>query len=121
MRLRDSIPLFLRLPRSTVWLLASLVLLLVLALMSPQQLPIALYKLTLIALAAVVGYWVDRGLFPYARPDGYLVRDWRYGTDEPEGDVDFPVCGPYHRVFTAAMLRRALIVGAVVIGVALGL
>jgi len=121
MPLKHPFPFARRLPRSTAWLLASLILLLALAAVAPQQLPIALYKLTLIALAAVVGYWIDRGLFPYARPDSYLHRDWRYGTDEPEGDVDYPLVGPYHRVFAAAMLRRAVIVGAVVIGVALGL
>lgn len=80
-----------------------------------------LYKAALIALAAVLGYWLDRALFPYARPDGYLQRDWRYGTDEPEGDVDYPVVQAYIRVYTAAMLRRAIVVGCVVLGIAAGL
>ena len=87
----------------------------------PQQLPVALYKLSLISLAAVVAYWLDRSLFPYARPDSYLERDWRHGTDEPEGDADFRVVPGYVLPFCTAMLRRAIIVGAVVIGVALGL
>ena len=98
-----------------------MVLLAAIALLSPVQLPVVLYKAALISLAAVLGYWLDRALFPYARPDSYLERDWRLGTDEPEGDADYRVASGYERAFTAAMLRRAIVVGCVVIGVALGL
>ncbi len=110
-----------RIPRMAGWLLTALLLIIAIALISPQQLPVALYKLSLISLAAVVAYWLDRSLFPYARPDGYLERDWRHGTDEPEGGADFRVVPGYVLPFCTAMLRRAIIVGAVVIGVALGL
>jgi len=110
-----------RIPRMAGWLLAALLLIIAIALISPQQLPVALYKLSLISLAAVVAYWLDRSLFPYARPDSYLERDWRRGTDEPEYDADYRVAAGYILPFAAAMLRRAIIVGAVVAGVALGL
>ena len=119
--MRDFIPAWLRAPRTTTWLLLTALLLVVIAVIAPPQLPVVLYKACLVALAAVLGYWLDRALFPYARPDGYLVRDWRHGTDEPVGDVDYPVVQGYIRVFTAAMIRRALVVGAVVLGVAAGL
>ena len=119
--MRDIIPAWLRAPRSTTWLVLAAVLVACIAIVAPPQLPVVLYKVSLIALAAVLGYWLDRALFPYARPDGYLMRDWRFGTDEPEGDVDYPVVVGYIRVFTAAMLRRAIVVGAVVLGVAAGL
>ena len=121
MSLQSHIPLWLRAPRNSLFLLLAALLLAVIAVVSPVQLPVVLYKAALIALAAVIGYWLDRALFPYARPDGYLVRDWRHGTDEPVGDVDYPVVQGYIRVFTAAMLRRALVVGAVVLGMAAGL
>ncbi|MBB1601565.1 putative holin [Variovorax sp. UMC13] len=114
-------PVWLRAPRNSLWLILAVVLLALIALISPVQLPVVLYKGSLIALAVVLGYWADRALFPYARPDGYLCRDWRRGTDEPENDVDFPVVPNYARVYCAAMMRRAVVVGAVVIGVALGL
>ena len=110
-----------RIPRMAGWLLTALLLIIAIALISPQQLPVALYKLSLISLAAVVAYWLDRSLFPYARPDSYLERDWRHGTKEPENDADYRVVPGYIRPFCTAMLRRAIIVGAVVIGVALGL
>ena len=110
-----------RFPRMFGWLLLAIALVACMAAVSPQQLPVTLYKLCLITLAGVVGYWLDRSLFPYARPDSYLERDWRHGTDEPEGDADFRIVPGYVRPFCTAMLRRAIIVGAVVIGVALGL
>lgn len=121
MQLKDSIPIWLRGPRSTLWLVLAVLLLVVIAVITPQNLPVALYKTALIALAAVIGYWLDRALFPYARPDGFLQRDWRYGTDEPENDVDFPVVMAYGRIYCAAMLRRAIVVAAVVLGMAIGL
>ena len=121
MKIYDQIPLWLRAPRNILWLAVAVLLLAVIAVVSPVQLPVVLYKTALIALAAVLGYWLDRALFPYARPDSYLKKDWRYGSEEPEGDADYPVCAAYSREFCVAQIRRAIIVGAVVIGVALGL
>ncbi len=50
------------------WLIAALLLAIMVYLIAPQQLPVSLYKLSLVALAAVAGYWIDRSTFPYARP-----------------------------------------------------
>lgn len=108
-------------PRMAGWLLAAVVLVIAIAQTSPQQLPVAVYKVALVSLAAVVGYWLDRSLFPYARPDGYLTRDWRCSEGSCDYDADHSIAAGYGVVFAAAMLRRAIIVGAVVSGVALGL
>ena len=121
MKSYDQIPLWLRAPRNILWLAVAVLLLAVIAVVSPVQLPVVLYKTALIALAAVLGYWLDRALFPYARPDSYLEQDWRLGTHEPVDDADYPVCTKYSREFCVAQIRRAIIVGAVVIGVAMGL
>lgn len=122
MNLYQSIPVWLRAPRNSLWLVIAALLLAAIAVLSPKQLPVVLYKAALIALAAVLGYWLDRALFPYARPDGYLHRDWRRNSGPvPDGEVDYPIVPAYARVYCAAMMRRALVVGAVVIGVALGL
>jgi len=88
-----------QLPRMFDWLLITLVLVGLIALLSPQQLPVSLYKLSLISMAAVVGYWIDRSLFPYARPDELALT-------EIERSV--------------SMLRRAIIVGAAMLSVSLG-
>lgn len=113
--------MFRSIPRMTGWLLLAVILVAVIAMVSPQQLPVVAYKLSLISLAVVAAYWLDRSLYPYARPDSYLETNWRDGTDEPMFDADFRIVPGYERAFCAAMLRRAIIVGAVVLAVALGL
>lgn len=89
------------LPRMSGWLLITLILLVLIWLLSPQQLIVSLYKLLLITMAAVVAYWIDRSLFPYARPD-----DLSLGTSD--------------MLMASAMLRRAIIVGAAMLAVSLG-
>lgn len=90
-----------RIPRMTDWLLITLALLAAIAVLSPQQLPVSLYKLSLITMAAVVGYWIDRSLFPYARPDDAVLI-------------------PSHILQATAQLRRAIIVGCAMLAVSLG-
>ena len=68
MSLQSSIPVWLRAPRSSVFLLIAVALLVVIAFVSPVQLPVVLYKSALITLAAVLGYWIDRSLFPQTAP-----------------------------------------------------
>ncbi len=41
----------------------------VVALFFPQQIGVLLFKANVLACAAVAGYLLDRGLFPYARPN----------------------------------------------------
>ena len=111
--------------RMTDWLLAAILLSILVWVLAPQQLPVSLYKLSLIALAAVAGYWVDRSLFPYARPDVFLSVD-----EPPEIEEDGPEGGTLSlgtfadpvlpRLMAAAMLRRAIIVAAAMIAVGLG-
>ncbi|EHL4994294.1 TPA: putative holin [Escherichia coli] len=98
------------------WLVAAVLLLLIIALVSPQQLPVVVYKLSLISLAAVLGYWLDRSLFPKARPGQYLKHDERL-----MAEGGWPVQTGLHLVFSAALIRRALIVAAVCLAVAMGL
>lgn len=88
-------------PRMFDWLLVTLILAALIYVFSPQQLPVSLYKLSLITMAAVVGYWIDRSLFPYARPDDAVLI-------------------PSHILQAAAQLRRAIIVGCAMLAVSLG-
>lgn len=103
--------------RMALWFFVSLVLVLLIGLFAPQLLPVSLYKLSLITSAAWVGYWIDRSLFPYARPDAYLTRPWSVGA--PMASTPVVQVG-MEMVFAIAMLRRALIIAAAMIGVALG-
>lgn len=105
-----------RLPRLSNWWLIAVALSAVVLLIAPQQLPVSLYKLSLISLAALAGYWLDRALYPYARPhelDPGAIR-----ADAPVAHVTLHVA--QSREFSAAMLRRAVIVAAAMISVALG-
>lgn len=85
------------------WLVFALVLL-ALALVCQAYWPghvltVTVYKAHLLALGGFGGYWLDRALFPYARPDNL---------------VDEAV------LFNAATLRRAIVVAACLICVGLG-
>lgn len=89
--------------RLLAWLLAAFWLLLWLYLLSPQQLPVVLYKVAMVLLGVVIAYRVDRAYFPYDRPHTYAET----GEDLlPRG---------------LAMLRRALIAVACILGLTLGL
>lgn len=70
-------------------------------------------------LAGHAGYFLDCRIFPYARPDGYLQGPWRGNDGQEIGQADHPVVVGYEWVFAAAMLRRALVVGATIVAWAL--
>ena len=109
----EKYPLF----RFLVWLLASVVLLTCLAVISPAQLPVVLYKLVLVVLAVTLAYLLDRLVFPYSRP--HILFDNANLLVEIEGDLKG---ARWHRIFaTAATLRRAIIILACVLGLTLGL
>lgn len=87
-----------RAPRMTDWTLITFALLMCLAIIAPSKLPIVLYKAGLVTLGGVLGYWIDRALFPYARPN-QVQRAER----------------------AMAGIRRALVVLACILGLTLGL
>ena len=104
------------------WIILAVLLLVVIAFVSPAQLSVTIYKLSLVSIAVVLGYHLDRALFPYASPGSYLRHDWKIqasylGHDKPE----YPIVAGCELVFAAVLLRRAVIVLAVVLGVTLGL
>lgn len=123
------------------WYLAAIILFVLIISLSPQQLPVVVYKLSLVLLSAVVGYHLDRALFPYASPGGYLYNDWKslgpdFYTQEYIDDsvankdpaamntklcAEYPVLDEYRTLFAVVLIRRALIVSAVILGVTLGL
>lgn len=88
-------------PRMIVSILVSAALGVVMSQLAPQQALVTLYKFSLVTGAGVAGYYLDRELFPYARPDR------------------FQSCGR-ETVFAAAQIRRAIIVAAMMMAVGLG-
>lgn len=91
-----------KLPRMSGWIVITVLLTVAIYMLAPQQLAVSLYKLSLITTAAVVGYWIDRSLFPYARPDKFEQHYLNAN------------------LIAASMLRRAIIVGSAMLGVSLG-
>jgi len=124
--------------RMADWAVAALLLTLLVWLMAPQQMPVTAYKLSLVALAGLAGYWIDRSLFPYARPDLFFELHHGAGdarrettfTDiagvvnfaEKEAAINLEGAGPDDllRLAGTAMLRRAVIVAATMLAVGLG-
>lgn len=118
-----------RTPRLFGWLLITICLMAGIWFVAPHQLPVSLYKLSLVTLAAVVGYWLDRSLFPYARPDALMCSHMLDGEPEPVptwemGDETVGLALSAERteslVFGLAMLRRAIIVGCAMLAMGLG-
>lgn len=83
--------------RAFPWLVFSLLTCLIVALIAPWQLGVLSWSLTKLSIAAYLGYWLDRTMFPYARPH--------------------ETCGGNEA--SAAMLRRAILVGCVVLAMSL--
>lgn len=101
------------------WVLA-VVLLAVVGWAAPQQLAVIAYKTALVILAGVAGYLLDRWAFPYARPHGYLVKDW-HGRGFDENNADNPVVMRWEPAFLVACGRRAIIMAAAMLAVGMGL
>ena len=136
-----------KLPRLTSWWLIALALSLAVFIIAPQQLPVTIYKMSLISLAAVAGYWIDRSVFHYARPntDALRVLDQlnaehpaslraldkpgdgqpaRFTDEVAQGGetcmlVSMPDATPVHFML-GCMLRRAIIIAAAILAVSLG-
>ncbi|NWO05360.1 MAG: hypothetical protein HLX50_06575 [Alteromonadaceae bacterium] len=106
-------------PRLFGWGIVALVLVLALAWLAPQQLPVVAYKLALVTIAVVLAYWLDRALFPYARPHVMFrcATDYQQSPDREERIRGSSVRWSAN----IAMLRRALIVIACVLGLTMGL
>lgn len=133
-----------KLPRLTSWWLIALALSATVFLLAPQQIPVSIYKLNLLALAAVAGYWIDRSVFPYARPNtkalrclwdmtdveitaedkarGYIVTD-----DQQQVPLDELLAACYGPVdptplyfMLGCMIRRALIIAAAMLAISMG-
>ncbi len=85
---------------------------------APQQLGLLLLKATYITIAIAIGYWADRIIFYYARPHKMEAEAWREVIGHTVKDERIESA---YRAYSLAMLRRAIVVGAVVLAFCLGL
>jgi hypothetical protein len=105
-----------KLPRLYGWILFSLLLLLLAWWLAPHRIPLTGWKVVLVTGGAVLGYWLDRALFPYARP-GDMV-------DAASHPATNSIKWRKHSLLwnaNLAGLRRAIIVFACIIGLTMGL
>ncbi|WP_211452596.1 putative holin [Collimonas antrihumi] len=109
-------------PRLTLCLVVSLVLMLLAYFFRQSEtlLSISFYKAHLLSLGGWGGYWIDRAVFPYARPHVYLERDGVCHIDQPSDTQAANVDGysleilpsATAQLLQAAFIRRAIIIGA---------
>lgn len=109
-------------PRLIAWQVATLLLLLLIYLLAPQQLPVSFYKLSLVTMGGVIGYWLDRALFPYARPDAFFIEKMHqiHRKDMDDLVVSGFQSDTHGYAFCACMIRRAIIIASVMIAMGLG-
>lgn len=100
-----------------------LILMLVLFLLAPVQFPVVLHKIALTVLGATLGLFFDYFGNPYARPTSYLKIVWykKQNKQKEEDEADYQIADGYFGVFCAVTIRRALIMLAFILAVALGL
>jgi hypothetical protein len=105
-------------PRMTDWLIITAILFIIIYQVAPQQLPLSVYKLSLVTMAAVFGYWIDRSAFPLARPHRFMQKAASPGSPYVS---EVTVAPTLQIAFAACMLRRAIIIGAAMIAASLGI
>lgn len=78
--------------------------------LAPAQMPVILHKFAQVTLAAVLGYWLDRHIFPESRPSDYLEPRQITRTDPDSA-----------KAYGTAALRRAIIIAATEIAIAIAI
>ncbi|MBS49907.1 MAG: hypothetical protein CMN60_21280 [Sphingobium sp.] len=95
------------------FIVVTLLLLVTIGLLSPVKVPLVLYKLSLVSIAAVLGYGIDLMLFPNFRPHN-IAADMR-------DSIDTDRHATFSKLAGSAMIRRAVIIVGVILGVSLGI
>jgi len=94
-------------------IIIAVAMLVLVAAVAPDQLGVTIAKLSLVALGAIAGFYIDSAIFPYANPD-----DFKKLADE---ELDEEIKIAYLDSLDTAAIRRAIMVAAAIIGVCLGL
>lgn len=84
------------------WLFGAIITSIVVGILYPHQLGVLLWSLTKLCWGAYLGYWIDRSMFPYARPGEWV-----------EANADRPQ-------LPMVMLRRVIIIAAAILALGLG-
>jgi hypothetical protein len=108
-------------PRLFYLLVLNILLAGIIVAIAPQQAPVTLYKLSLVTTAGLIGYWLDRAIFPYARPDAFIEqREFRRPRDPKVCFIKTVIHPDLGWIFAISMLRRAIIIGCAMLAMGLG-
>lgn len=101
--------------RALPWLLLALIATGVVALLAPHQLGVLVWSLSKLAFGAYLGYWIDRTIYPYARPhDLFLMANRLASRDLNNGARHM------RHMASLATLRRAAVMAAAILALGLG-
>lgn len=95
--------------RTSQWAVVGGIALVVVFILNPADIMVAIWKMGLVCVGPFFGYWADRTLFPYARPD-QLITDFHSDSQWSEAEAI---------VFSCACLRRTLVMSSITIAIAL--
>lgn len=111
-------------PRMLLWLLLSVALFALSQYASTSTpgglLAVSLHKMHLMSLAGWGGYWLDRALFPYARPHTLIGDEVLTDSIQVDGEDHMDVSWLQSSDYHWAMMRRALIVVGCLVCIGLG-
>ncbi|UXF57473.1 holin [Chromohalobacter phage YPCBV-1] len=101
--------------RALPWLLLALIATAVVGWLAPHQLGVLIWSLSKLAFGAYLGYWIDRTIYPYARPHDLFGMANRLASRELNN-------GARHMRHQASLatLRRAAIMAAAIMALGLG-
>lgn len=102
--------------RLSPWLFATLIMALAIFFLYPHQLGVLLWSLTKLSAGAYLGYWIDRSLFPYARPHQFFSLASLLESQ----DVSKKAGSQMRWQASMASLRRAIIIMAAILALGLG-
>lgn len=104
------------------FLLLTVVLLALLALLGPQKLPVMVYKLVMPVLGGFAGCFSWLTMLPYANPSRYLEKDWRQNPEADRPDKpDFPIASGAELPFCISCVCLTVAICCGMLAVAWGL
>lgn len=85
------------------WLVGAIITSIIVGILYPHQLGVLLWSLTKLCWGAYLGYWIDRSMFPYARPGTWCSSHI-----------------PGNGLLPLLMIRRVIIIAASILALGLG-
>jgi len=101
--------------RALPWLVFALIATAVVFVLAPHQIGLLIWSLSKLCFGAYLGYWIDRTIYPYARPHDLFHMANRLASQDLRN-------GARHmrQQASLATLRRAAVMAAAIVALGLG-